>query len=444
MAIYNNTTAQKFNLISKIEPYKRQYRYTGFFSRITGAKDSCVWGKLEVKNLGDQIVFNMQQFKFPVIYSGTGGQNPYYDHTRRLISDGRSNVQMGTDAVKMEQFRFDSKIINARADQQSTGHDFWPDVQYNLIEQGRRLKDLRFKNAIINAYSGNGDENDGSHTAFMYTPARITEKLAAGSFAAQNNTRLSVDRFMMGKVGNPSSIAGDTVGAKATVLNSTDVIGASNVLNAEFLYKLSVLAAQGQHTGTVEAPLEPHSYVIKNGYQRRSFILVTSESAFRSLRKDPEWVAQTTRGVIESEMQPSAIFGSDYKGCLYGIDVVVDRSMEDMVVAAAPEGVGYVVKASVLLGAGAFGYGIGGEPLLIQDEDDYAVVKGICHDEISGIKVLKFPTLAEVPLDHQVFGGNPYPMLENGMIHVLTTVGTGNLAPEDVPVSQGRRASQHA
>lgn len=417
MSVFNTTTSQKYNILQNIvKPYKKEFTFIGPFAKLMGSNNqSAVWGKSmenggSGRDVGERVIYNKQRVYAPTVSTG----NTY---NTTLITNNAESIFMATDDIKLQKFRFDSKILNREWDTQLTGHDFWNEVKYDLLQKGRLLQENRYKNSLVNAFSGNGNGNDGSNTTTLMTPAQITAAMAVGSFNAADNTQLSGDRFMFGQAG---AGAGNTVADRATAIAAA-ADAAGNQLTAETLYNLSVLAAQGEHTVTAvrQERIEPHTYTNFKGFERRKYVLFTSNAAFGTLRQDEDWIGQQTRGVIEDPCQPSLLFGSDYRGTLYGIDVVTDPMFDSMIMHEAANGNARVMY-SVLVGAGALGYAMGKEPILkVEESFDYGNIKGVAHVETSGIKVLKFPARTDVAANK---GQNVHPFLENGLIHVGTTL----------------------
>jgi hypothetical protein len=103
-----------------------------------------------------------------------------------------------------------------------------------------------------------------------------------------------------------------------------------------------------------------------------------------------------------------------YKGSIEGVMVIVINEFDKLVITNA-EGNTYAYSA--LCGASAIGLGMGADPMFtLRSSTDYGMYSGVAHNEISGMKVLKYPSKS-IGLR-----GNNTNLVENGIIHSFTTI----------------------
>jgi len=378
-----------------VNPYLTEYRNNTMFDRFTSkSPDSPIFVKVGGAGSGDTIVFNQRQNFAPSIKLGQ----------EQLIM-AEDSLTFGVERLIIGEFRFGVKITDKLLQELQISHKFDPELRADLLAKGEYRKTQRMMHQFGLAFS----ENNRGMPNQPYSYSDLVEKMkACGIDINQNGEAVSNSRLLFGA---DKRNAENTVGA---VLNTGVMTNANGVdqLTVNHLFRLADLAQKGSRTEVEnkEAAIKP--YMTKKnrlGYADRRYLLLTSSDAYADLAQDPEWTAQMNRGVIETEEQPSLLFGSNYKGTVHGVMVVTIPEFSNYVFEN-----GQTVKYaySAFLGCSAIAMGIGQKPLLRYDNFDYKMHQGLAHIEISDAKVLKFPSKS----DPSKRGTNSL-RVENGMIH---------------------------
>lgn len=164
----------------------------------------------------------------------------------------------------------------------------------------------------------------------------------------------------------------------------------------------------------LEKKLRPSKILMKNGIKEEKFVLLVTNRAFMQLTKDPLWRAYgPTRGVIESNMQPSIISGSRYRGDINGVMIYEFPELERNTyknAGAEVDGVELDVVHSIFVGAQGWGMCFAGQSDFSSTYLDHGNVYELCHIEQRGQTMLKFEST-----------NNPGTMVENGIIHSFTS-----------------------
>jgi len=376
-----------------IIPYLKEYTNNTFFDRFTGGPDSPIYAKVVSKGDGDEIVYNMRQTFKPNIKIGS----------EQLFLTG-DTLTYGVERLRIGFFRFSTGIELQDLQELRHNHRFSPDIKSDLLEKGEYAHTQRIMAQFGLAFCENS--RGLPNQEFEY-PDLWTKMLNCGIDAPNGGEMIARSRIVCGQ---DKGLDQATVGAILAdgVLNNA----ADDTLTVDHLFLLADLADKGSRTGVINKENKIKPYMIgKNrfGFQDKRFLFLTSPDCYRKLVRDPRWADQVRRGTIEHEDQPSALFGSAYKGTMEGIMVVTYAGFADYV---RPNANGTLYGYSVMLGAGALGLGIGQTPTFRSDDEDFQRLVELAHVEISGAKVLKFPSKSDLNLK----GVNPL-RVENGLIH---------------------------
>jgi hypothetical protein len=377
-----------------VNPYLTEYRNNTIFDRFTGkTADSPIFVKTGGTGSGDTIVYNQRQNFAPTIK---------LDQAQLIMHE--DSLTFGVERLIIGEFRFGVKITDKLLQELQINHKFDPELKADLLAKGEYRKTQRMMQQFGLAFS---EANRGAPNAAVTYAELIAKIIACGIDAPAAGEAVSNSRLMFGK---DKRAAEATVGAVVTDAVMPAAAGV-NQLTVDHIFRLADLAQKGSRTAVVnkEAAIKP--YMTKQnrlGYADRRYLLLTSSDAYADLAKDPAWASQMSRGTVETEEQPSLLFGSNYKGTVHGVMVVTIPEFSNYTF--ANDGVNFAYSA--FLGCSAIAMGIGQKPLLRYDDFDYKMHQGLAHIEISDAKVLKFPSKGDLAQK----GVNPL-RVENGMIH---------------------------
>jgi hypothetical protein len=380
-----------------INPYLKEYRNNTIFDRFTGkTADSPIFVKVGGTGSGDTIVYNQRQNFAPTIKLGQ----------EQLIM-AEDSLTFGVERLIIGEFLFGIKITDKLLQELQINHKFDPELRADLLDKGETRKTQRMMQQFGLAFSDNNRGNPNQQYSYSDLIAKM---LACGIDINAVGEAVSNSRLMFGKdVRAAQAIVGE-------VLTNANMPIETSKLTVDHISRLADLAQKGSRTAVVnkEAAIKP--YMTKQnrlGYADRRYLLLTSSDAYLDLKTDPAWASQMNRGVVESEEQPSLLFGSNYKGTVDGVMVVTIPEFSNYVF----ENGGGKFAYSSFLGCAAIATGIGGKPELRYDDFDYLRHQGLAHIEISDSKVLKFPSKTDLTKR----GTNPL-RVENGMIHSFVRV----------------------
>jgi len=373
-----------------ITPYCKEYSNNTMFDRFTGGPDSVICAKVCSAGDGDTIVFNQRQNFAPNIKIGN-----------EQLVDAEDELTYGVDKLDIGFFRFGTRITNKQLQELQINHRFDPDIKSQLLWQGEYMNTQRIMRQFGLAFAeyARGVPNQ------RYSYSDLHDMIL--NCGIDTDTGVSASRLMFGKDTNAMQA---TVTATLAQLDDVD----TDTLTADHIFKLADLAGKGSRTSVTnsEHPIRPYSMGRNRmGFPNKKYLLLTSSDAFFKLSKDAGWSEQARRGVIENEEQPSALFGSNYKGTLHGVMVVTIPEFSKYTITSG----GNTFAYSAFLGSSALGLGIGQIPSFATESRDYGLRKGIAHIEISDAKVLKFPSKSDLTLK-----GVNKKRVENGMIHSFT------------------------
>ena len=392
MAIFDrNDVYQALNYEKNILPYIQEYQNTTLWDRLTGGSESVIYGKTSKAGQGDEIVYTQRQNFDPTVKIGS-----------ERLAGAEDQLVYGVDKLRVGYFRFGTLINNKFLQELQINHRFDPDVRAQLLYQGGRLNSHRIVRQFGLAFS----ENNRGLPNQQYTFAQLTDKMiACGIDTPANGECVSSSRLMFG---SDKGLDQATVGDALTQLSDASAY----TLTVEHLFNLAALAEEGSRTNIAnkEHPIRPHKFGQNHmGYPERSYMYITCNRGYKKLLEDPDWKNQLTRGVIERESQPSELFNSIYKGSIHGVGVYVFPEMSNYIFTHNGQEYAY----GAFLGAGAVALGLGESPRLIpRSDEDYGIITGLAHVEISDAKVLKFPSKEDLNQK-----GVNSKRVENGLIH---------------------------
>lgn len=386
----------------KILEYLQEYRNNTQFSKFMGGVGSIIHNKIESKGDGDTMVFPTRQTFMPRTKRGE----------EQLVGD-ESELTYVTDEIRISNFRWATRITNDALLKIQAKTDFDGDVKDDLLYQASLINTKRIVSQFGLALSPT-TASDRGLINYDWSYSDIAAKMIACGIDANNaaGDAVSSQRVVFGN---------DFRTNEATVTAAVGAAGFSaangHAPSVKHIVRLVNLARTGGRAATLykEAAIRP--YNVKNphnGYADNRYIYFVSPEYYSYLRdNDADWRNQVIRGVIENQYQPSMLYGSAYKGSIEGVDVIVVDEFSNYVTASGNGNA--LVAYSVLCGASAMGFGMGGTPTFETDMRDYKMHKGVAHTEISGLKVLKYPSKG----DPKKKGTNTL-LVDNGIVHSFT------------------------
>lgn len=164
---------------------------------------------------------------------------------------------------------------------------------------------------------------------------------------------------------------------------------------------------------STEKKIRPSKILMKNAMKEERFVLLLTTRAFGTLTKDAKWQQYgPMRGVIESDMQPSIISGSRFRGMIDGVLIYEMPELERNTYKGRGAG-GRDILHSIFMGAQAWGVCHAGISDFASEYDDFGNTFELCHILQRGLKMLKFESV-----------NNAGTFIENGMIHSFTSATT--------------------
>lgn len=135
------------------------------------------------------------------------------------------------------------------------------------------------------------------------------------------------------------------------------------------------------------------------------YVMLLDEVAAYDLKRDPEFRNHVYFNAEAAQIAGGAFAGGNYLGTIDGVMLytVQDLSRIDHDTAGAGS---IRVAHNLLLGASAFGVGMGGGVEFRDDSDDYDMMRGYAVTDIWGVKMLRF--------------SNGSSTFEHGLVHVYT------------------------
>lgn len=381
-------------------PYLQDYRNITNFSRFMGGADAVIYNKMQNKGEGDRIVFPLRQTFPPRIARGN-----------EQLEGNEQELTYVSDMVDIARVRFASLLTDEQLMTLQTKFQLESDVRADLLSQAEIFNTKRIVSQFALAFSGVAPD---INQEFSYSDLRA-RMLAANLDVA--NAGMSRSRVLLG---NGYLITQATFTAALTVGN---LAVNNHMLTVQHIRSLFRLASTGRSqaiTGgggaaftSSESAIKPYKFQTKSGFQDKRYVLFISPEAYNALALDAAWQAQINRGTIENENQPSVLYGSMYKGTIEGVMVIVIPEFSELVITNG----GNTYAYSALCGASAMGFGMGSTPKFsFRSSTDYGLYQGLAHNEISGLKVLKYPSKSIGTK------GNNTNLVEYGIVHSFTTL----------------------
>jgi hypothetical protein len=389
-------------------PYLQDYRNVTNFARFMGGSDAVIYNKMENKGDGDRIVFPLRQTFDPAVAIGN-----------EQLEGNEQELTYVSDMVDVGRIRFATLLTDAQLMSLQTKFNLESDVRADLLSQADMLNTKRILQSFALAFDGGAAGISPSlNQQFNYSDLR--SRILA-SRLDQATGGVSRSRIL---IGDPNLAGGNsrtTYADLASALLVANFPVATNTMNVSHIRQLFNQAATGQSltisnaTYTVkESSVRPYKYKTHMGFEDKRYVLFIAPETYNKLAADPVWQAQISRGVIENQDQPSILYGSMYKGTIEGVMVIVIPELSNFLITNAA---GNIYAYSMFCGAAAVGFGMGQTPTFtFRSSTDYELYKGLAHNEISGLKLLKYPSKA------RGVKGNNNNLVEYGVVHSFTTI----------------------
>lgn len=390
-------------------PYLQDYRNVTNFARFMGGSDAVIYNKMESKGDGDRIVFPLRQTFDPAVAIGN-----------EQLEGNEQELTYVSDMVDVGRIRFATLLTDAQLMSLQTKFSLESDVRADLLSQADMLNTKRILQSFALAFDGSGaGVVPNLNQQFSYADLRA--RILASRVDRAAGGGISRARIL---IGDPNLAGGNSRTTYAD-LTAALVVGEfpvdTNVMNVSHIRQLFNQAATGQslvitnNAFTVkESSIRPYKYKTHLGFEDKRYVLFIAPETYNKLAADPVWQAQVNRGVIENQDQPSILYGSMYKGTIEGVMVIVIPELSNFLITNAN---GEVYAYSLFCGAAAVGFGMGQTPTFtFRSSTDYELYKGLAHNEISGLKLLKYPSKA------RGVKGNNNNLVEYGVVHSFTTI----------------------
>ena len=392
-----------------IMPYLQDYRNVTNFSRFMGGSNAVIYNKMENKGDGDRIVFPLRQTFDPVVSIGN-----------EQLEGNENELTYVSDMVDVGRIRFATLLTDVQLMSLQTKFQMDADVRADLLSQADSLNTKRILQAFALAFDGGANGvNPSLNQQFSYSDLRA--RILASRLDQLAGGGISRARIL---IGDPNLVGGNartTYADLATALVVGNFAVPTNTMNVSHIRQLFNQASTGQSLPisnaayTVkESSIRPYKYKTHLGFEDKRYVLFIAPETYNKLAADPVWQAQVNRGVIENQDQPSILYGSMYKGTIEGVMVIVIPELSNFIIT---NGVGNSYAYSLFCGAAAVGFGMGQTPTFtFRSSTDYELYKGLAHNEISGLKLLKYSS--------KVRGvrGNNNNLVEYGVVHSFTTI----------------------
>lgn len=389
-------------------PYLQDYRNVTNFARFMGGSDAVIYNKMESKGDGDRIVFPLRQTFDPAVAIGN-----------EQLEGNEQELTYVSDMVDVGRIRFATLLTDTQLMSLQTKFQLESDVRADLLSQADMLNTKRILQSFALAFDGGAAgvvPNLNQQFSYSDLRARILASRLDQAAGGISRARILIGDPNLGG-GNCRTTYADLV----TALAVGNFPVATNVMNVSHIRQLFNQAATGQslvitdNTFTVkESSIRPYKYKTHLGFEDKRYVLFIAPETYNKLAADAVWQAQVNRGVIENQDQPSILFGSMYKGTIEGVMVIVIPELSNFIITNAA---GNSYAYSLFCGAAAVGFGMGQTPTFtFRSSTDYELYKGLAHNEISGLKLLKYPSKA------RGVKGNNNNLVEYGVVHSFTTI----------------------
>jgi hypothetical protein len=389
-------------------PYLKDYRNVTNFARFMGGSDAVIYNKMENKGDGDRIVFPLRQTFDPAVAIGN-----------EQLEGNEQELTYVSDMVDVGRIRFATLLTDVQLMSLQTKFQLESDVRADLLSQADSLNTKRILQAFALAFDGGAAGiNPSLNQQFSYSDLRARILASRLDQAAGGISRARI------LIGDPNLVGGNartTYVDLAAALLVAQFPVATNTMNVSHIRQLFNQAATGQSLPITnaaytvkESSVRPYKYKTHQGFEDKRYVLFIAPETYNKLAADPVWQAQVNRGVIENQDQPSILYGSMYKGTIEGVMVIVIPELSNFLITNAA---GQIYAYSLFCGAAAVGFGMGQTPTFtFRSSTDYELYKGLAHNEISGLKLLKYPSKA------RGVKGNNNNLVEYGMVHSFTTI----------------------
>lgn len=389
-------------------PYLQDYRNITNFARFMGGSDAVIYNKMENKGDGDRIIFPLRQTFDPAIAIGN-----------EQLEGNEQELTYVSDMVDVGRIRFATLLTDVQLLSLQTKFQLESDVRADLLSQADVLNTKRILQAFALAFDGGAAGIVPSlNQQFSYSDLRARILASRLDQAAGGISRARI------LIGDPNLVGGNartTYADLVTALAVGNFPVATNTMNVSHIRQLFNQAATGQSLTITnaaytvkESSVRPYKYKTHLGFEDKRYVLFIAPETYNKLAADPVWQAQVNRGVIENQDQPSILYGSMYKGTIEGVMVIVIPELSNFLITNAA---GNIYAYSLFCGAAAVGFGMGQTPTFtFRSSTDYELYKGLAHNEISGLKLLKYPSKA------RGVKGNNNNLVEYGMVHSFTTI----------------------
>jgi hypothetical protein len=410
MATFDRSNLFQTELFEKnvLIPYLQDYRNVTNFARFMGGSDAVIYNKMESKGDGDRIVFPLRQTFDPAVAIGN-----------EQLEGNEQELTYVSDMVDVGRIRFATLLTDAQLLSLQTKFQLESDVRADLLSQADLLNTKRILQSFALAFDGGaGGVVPSLNQQFSYSDLRARILASRLDQAAGGISRA---RILIGDPNLAGSNSGTTYTTLAAALLVANFTVAGNMMNVSHIRQLFNQASTGQSlpisnaTYTVkESSVRPYKYKTHLGFEDKRYVLFIAPETYNKLASDPVWQAQITRGTIENQDQPSILYGSMYKGTIEGVMVIVIPELSNFLITNAA---GNIYALSLFCGAAAIGFGMGQTPTFtFRSSTDYELYRGLAHNEISGLKVLKYPSKS------RGVKGNNTNLVEYGCLYSFTTI----------------------
>lgn len=410
MATFDRDNLFQSELFQKnvLIPYLQDYRNVTNFSRFMGGSDAVIYNKMEYKAEGDRIVFPLRQTFDPVVSIGN-----------EQLEGNENELTYVSDSVDVGRIRYATLLTDEQLMGLQTKFSLDSDVRDDLLAQADSFNTQRILSAFALTFDG-GAAGVVPTLNQQFTYAQLQARILASRIDLANGG-VSRARILIGDPNIAAPNSATTYASLAAALLVANFPIATNLMNVSHIRQLFNQASTGYSLNisnaafsTKESAIRPYKYKTHLGFEDKRYVLFIAPETYNKLASDPVWVNQVNRGVIENQDQPSILYGSMYKGTIEGVMIIVIPELSNLIITNAANN---KYAYSLFCGAAALGFGMGQTPTFtLRSSTDYGLYRGLAHNEISGIKVLKYPS--------KYFGvkGNNTNLVEYGVVHSFTTL----------------------
>ena len=411
MATFDRNNTFQTQLFEKnvLIPYLQDYRNVTNFARFMGGSDAVIYNKMESKGDGDRIIFPLRQTFDPVVSIGN-----------EQLEGNENELTYVSDMVDVGRIRYATLLTDIQLMNLQTKFQLESDVKADLLAQADSLNTKRILQSFALAFDG-GAAGVVPSLNQQFSYADLKARILASRLDVAAGGGISRARIL---IGDPNLAGGNcrtTYADLATALVVANFPVDTNAMSVSHIRQLFNQASTGQSLTITnaaytvkESSIRPYKYKTYSGFEDKRYVLFIAPETYNKLAADPVWQAQVNRGVIENQDQPSILYGSMYKGTIEGVMVIVIPELSNFLITNAA---GNIYAYSLFCGAAAVGFGMGQTPTFtFRSSTDYELYKGLAHNEISGLKLLKYPSKA------RGVKGNNNNLVEYGVVHSFTTI----------------------